>query len=74
MKSGFYAKELERSLKGISRVRAQIPEKGIWFFARQCPAHPAVTTKRFLANASVETSQQHYTTDIVLAGLSYSLR
>jgi hypothetical protein len=28
--------------------------------------------KRFLANASAVTSQQHYTTDIVLAGLSYS--
>lgn len=30
--------------------------------------------QRSLANASAETSQQHYTTDIVLAGLSYSLR
>jgi len=27
---------------------------------------------RFLANASAVASQQHYTTDIALAGLSYS--
>lgn len=73
VKRELYVKVLEMSLKGISRVRAQIREKGTWFLSLD-NALLILPWQWGPANASAETSQQHYTTDIALAGLSYSLR
>jgi hypothetical protein len=69
---------IQRSWRGhwkeFRELGLKFERKELGYFVRQCPAHPTVTMKRFLANASAVTSQPPYTTVIAVAGLSYSLK